>query len=188
MWKGQRGRGFDCRMRNRPWVRRADCFLARQPSPRHSSADNAREEKRTIARKHGHLRVLLLSASESERGFGSVFHHHYSKSQPLSVGIFFACSPSENRNHVARVASAAARFPAQFPQISLSLLSVGTRALATPLRLFSMTYRQQVRQVIWSGGGESGKGLAPYAKIHAGFLRALPHAPENPRSPKLLQF
>ena len=37
----------------------------------------------------------------------------------------------------------------------LSLLSVGTRALATPLRVFSMTYRQQVREVIWSGGGES---------------------------------
>ena len=83
-------------MRNRTRVRRSDCFLARQPNPRRPSVDNAREGKRTIARKHGHLRVLLLSASESERGFGSVFHHQYSKSQPLSVGIFFARSPSEN--------------------------------------------------------------------------------------------
>ena len=33
-----------------------------------------------------------LSASERERGFGSVFHHQYSKSQPLSVGIFL-CVP-----------------------------------------------------------------------------------------------
>ena len=50
----------------------------------------------------------------------------------------------------------------------LSLLSAGTRALATPLRVFSMTYRQQVREVIWSGGGELEKGLALYARIHAG--------------------
>ena len=28
-----------------------------------------------------------------------------------------------------------------------------------------MTYRQQVRQVIWSGGGESEKGLARYAEL-----------------------
>ena len=49
--------------------------------------------------------------------------HQYSKSQLLSVGIFFARSPSENRNDVARVASAAARFPAQFPQIPLSVIS-----------------------------------------------------------------
>ena len=70
----------------------------------------------------------------------------------------------------------------------LSLLSVGTRALATPLRVFSMTYRQQVRQVIWSGGGESEKELARYARIHAGCLRAFPHDPESPRSPNLLQF
>ena len=31
----------------------------------------------------------LLSGSESGRGFGSVFHHHLPKTQPLSVGIFF---------------------------------------------------------------------------------------------------
>ena len=105
------------------WVRRSGCFLARQPNPLRSSIDNAREGKRTLARKHGHLRVLLLSASESGRRFGSVFHHQYSKSQPLSVGIFFARSPSENRNDVASVASAAARFPARFPQIPLSVIS-----------------------------------------------------------------
>jgi hypothetical protein len=38
-----------------------------------------KEKKRTIARKHGHLRVLLLSASENGRGFGSVFHHQFPK-------------------------------------------------------------------------------------------------------------
>ncbi|MEI6399268.1 MAG: hypothetical protein WCO71_10905, partial [Pseudomonadota bacterium] len=62
----------------------------------------------------------------------------------LSVGIFFARAPIENRNDVASVASAAARFPPDSRHF-LSLLSVGTRALATPLCLFSMTYRQQVR-------------------------------------------
>ena len=41
----------------------------------------------------------------------------------VSVGIFFACSPIENRNDVASVASAAARFPARFPQIPLSVIS-----------------------------------------------------------------
>ena len=85
--------------------------------------DNAREGKKTLARKHGHLRVLLVSASESDRRFGSAFHHQYSKSQPLSVGIFFARSPIENRNDVASVASAAARFSPRFTQISLSVIS-----------------------------------------------------------------
>ena len=138
------GRRFDCEMRNRTRVRRRDCFRARQPNLRRSSIDNAREGKRTIARKHGHLRVLLLSASESERGFGSVFHHQYSKSQPLSVGIFFACSPVKT----AMTSRASLRRRRDFPPDSrkfLSLLSVGTRALATLLRVFSMTYRQQVR-------------------------------------------
>ena len=123
MWKDQGGHRFDCERRNRSRVRLGDCFLARHPNPRRSPVDNAREGKRTLARKHGHLRVLLLSASESERGFGSVFHHHISKSRLLSVGIFFARFPIENRNDVARVASAAARFPARFPQIPLSVIS-----------------------------------------------------------------
>ena len=82
-------------MRNRTRVRLGDCFLARQPIPRRSSVDNAREGKGTIARKHGHLRVLLLFASESGRGFGSVFHHHFKIPTNSPVGIFLptpACS------------------------------------------------------------------------------------------------
>ena len=86
------GRRFDCEMRNRTRVRRSDCFRARQPNLRRSSVDNAREGKRTIARKHGHLRVLLLSASESERGFGSVFHHQL-KYQPILRLVFFCLLP-----------------------------------------------------------------------------------------------
>ena len=35
------------------------------------------------------LKNLILG-----RGFSSVFHHQYPKSHPLSVGIFFARSPS----------------------------------------------------------------------------------------------
>ena len=109
-------------MRNRTRLRLGGCFLARQPNPRRPSVDNAREGKRTLARKHGHLRVLLLSASESERRFGSVLHHQYSKSQLLSVGIFFARSPSENAFGLASVAPWAARFPARVPQILLSVI------------------------------------------------------------------
>ena len=32
--------------------------------------------------------VAFVSGSDDGRGFGSVFHHHNVKSQPLSVGIF----------------------------------------------------------------------------------------------------
>ena len=49
--------------------------------------------------------------------------HQYSKSQPLSVGIFFARFPSENRNDVASVTPATTRFPSRFPQIPLSVIS-----------------------------------------------------------------
>ena len=138
------GRQFNCEMRNRTRLRLGGCFLARQPNPRRPSVDNARERKRTLARKHGHLRVLLLSASESERRFGSVFHHQYSKSQPLSVGIFLPAPPVKT----AMTSRASIRQRRVFPPDSrrfLSLLSVGTRALGTPLQVFSMTCRQQVR-------------------------------------------
>ena len=53
-------------------------------------------------------------------------HHQYSKSQPLSVGIFFACFPSKNRNDVARVAPWTARFLDRLPKISLSVISIKT--------------------------------------------------------------
>ena len=132
--------------------------------------DNAREGKRTLARKHGHLRVLLLSASESERGFGSVLHHHQCPN-PYRLGFFLPVPPVKP----AMTSRASLRQRRDFPPDSpkfLSLLSVGTRALATPLRVFTTTYRQQVRQVIWSRGGESEKGLARYARIHAGCLRS----------------
>ena len=96
------GRRFGCKTRNRTRVRLGYCFRARQPNPRRPSVDNAREGKRTIARKHGHLRVLLLSASESERGFGSVFHHQLKIPTNSPVGIFLliaACSRASARVH-----------------------------------------------------------------------------------------
>ena len=61
------------------------------------------------------VRAAFLPTSRSHRSLPCVGN--------LSVGIFFACSPSENRNDVASVHSTAARFPARFPQISLSVIS-----------------------------------------------------------------
>ena len=60
-----------------------------------------------------------------------------SKSQPLSVGIFFARSPCENRNGVASVASAAERLPARFPQIPLSVISRDAAARDATSRIFN---------------------------------------------------
>ena len=66
---------------------------------------------------------------------------------PTLIGWdFFARSPRENRNDVASVAPWTARFAARFLQIPLSLLSAGTRALATQIQLFSITYRKKYAQ------------------------------------------
>ena len=66
----------------------------------------------------------LCSISECLRTWFHISNcHHNLKSQHLSVGIFFARSPSENRNNVASVASAAARFSPRFPQTPLSVIS-----------------------------------------------------------------
>lgn len=43
---------------------------------------------------HAFKAKALPSGSTNGRGFGSVFRHQYPKSHPLSVGIFFARSPS----------------------------------------------------------------------------------------------
>ena len=114
-------------------------------------------------------------------------HHQYSKSQPLSVGIFFACSPSENRNDVARVASAAARFPARFPPFPLSVISRDASARDVTSSIFNdLQAASSISNLVGRWG--VGKGLARYARIDAGCLHAFPHDPESPRSPKLLKF
>ena len=92
---------------------------------------------RTKPKKQGQTPKALPRSSEGRRGFGSVFHHHYSKSQLLSVGIFFACSPCENRNDAASVAPATVRFPARFPQISLSVISRDASARDATLFIFN---------------------------------------------------
>lgn len=38
--------------------------------------------------------AAFVSGSDDGRGFGSAFHHHYLKTQPLSVGFFSARFPS----------------------------------------------------------------------------------------------
>ena len=66
-----------------------------------------------------------------------------------------------------------------------NLGSVGTRALATPLLLLSMTYRQQVREVIWSGGGELEKvryGVPELTRVSVGYRRFLCAMPSTSRS------
>ena len=97
----------------------------------------------------------LCSISESLRTWFHISNcHQYSKSQLLSVGIFLPVPPLKT----VMTSRASLRRRPDFPPDSrkfLSLLSVGTRALATSLRVFTTTYRQQVRQVFWSGGGES---------------------------------
>ena len=63
---------------------------------------------------------------------------------PYRLGFFLPVLPVKT----AMTSRASLRRRTDFPPDSrkfLSLLSVGTRALATPLRVFSMTYRQQVR-------------------------------------------
>ena len=96
-----------------------------------------------------------------------VLLHQYSKSQPLSVGTFLPVPPVKTP-FTSRASHRGRRVFRPDYRKFLSLLSAGTRALATPLRVFSITYRQQVREVIWSGGEELEKGLARYARIHAG--------------------
>ena len=93
--------------------------------------------------------------------------HHYSKSQPLSVGIFFACSPIENRNDVASVAPVAAHFPARFPQIPLSVISRDASARDATSSVFNdLQAAGSISILVGRLGAE--KGLARYARIHAG--------------------
>ena len=107
---------------------------------------------------------------------------------PTLIGWdFFARSPSENRNDVARVHSTAARFPARFPQIPLFVISRDASARDPTLFIFNdLQAAGSISNLVGRWG--IGKGLVRYARIHAGCLRPFPHAPESPRSPKLLQF
>ena len=113
--------------------------------------------------------------------------HHYSKSQPLAAGIFFARFPIENRNDVASVAPVAAHFPARFPQIPLSLISRDASARDATSSIYKgLQAAGSISNLVGRWG--IGKKLARYARIHAGCLRAFPDAPESHRSQKLLQF
>ena len=68
---------------------------------------------------------MLLSGSESGRGFGSVFRHQYLKTQPLSVGFFSSAAPVLARfPAVGCLAPPLCRcpFPGNFTPFSLSVL------------------------------------------------------------------
>ena len=57
---------------------------------------------------------------------------------PTLIGWdFFCLFPSENRNDVARVASAAARLSARFPQIPLSVINRDASARDTTSSIFN---------------------------------------------------
>ena len=58
-------------------------------------------------------------------------------SRPCRVAAAGEGSPSENRNDVASVASAAARFPAQFPPFPLSVISRDASARDATLSIFN---------------------------------------------------
>ncbi len=93
--------------------------------------------------------------------------HHYSKSQPLSVGIFFARFPSENRNDVASVTPVAARFPARFPQIPLSVISRDASARDTTSSIFNdLQAAGSISNLVGRWG--VGKKNGTVARIHAG--------------------
>ena len=89
------------------------------------------------------------------------------KSQPLSVGIFFARSPSKTAFGLASVASAAARFSARFPQIPLSVISRDASARDATSSVFNdLQAAGSISILVGRLGAE--KGLARYARIHAG--------------------
>lgn len=126
--------------------------------------DNAQEgKKRTIARKHGHLRVLLLSASESGRRFGAAFHHHFSKPTALGWLCHFLLSPAPRRawaKSACATSSVACRNSPRFRLVSILFcslfsnksaerLSVGTRR--TPLLSGTYTCVEKMRFSTWSG-------------------------------------
>ena len=56
-------------------------------------AQNTQDPKKATAPFDGPSRDVLPSRSENGRGLGSVMHHRYLKSQPVSVGIFLPATP-----------------------------------------------------------------------------------------------
>ena len=98
------------------------------------------------------------------------------KSQPLSVGIFFARSPNENRNDVASVAPWTARFAARFPQIPLSVISRDASARdATSFIFNDLQAAGSISNLVGRWG--IGKRIGTVCRISGGwrgFLRTSP--------------
>jgi hypothetical protein len=89
--------------------------------------------------------ALVRQSVEERRGHLGVTKHarpfckrQIRGDQHAGIGWdFFACSPIENRNDVAGVAPWAARFPAQIPQIPLSVISRDASARDAPSSIFN---------------------------------------------------
>ena len=75
---------------------------------------------------------------------------------PTLIGWdFFCLFPSENRNDVARVAPAVARFPPRFPQIPLSVISRDASARAATSSIFNDLQAAGSRSnLVWRWGIE----------------------------------
>jgi len=103
---------------------------------------------RTNHRNHALKAKTLLSLSGCGRGFGSVFHHHNLKSQPLSVGIFFARSASSRVLLGVPAEACGLRQPPELPVPGHIPLSPGHSSLRPRfLKLARSPQRPQIRPI-----------------------------------------
>ena len=95
---------------------------------------------------------------------------------PTLIGWdFFARSPSENRNDVASVASAAAQFPPRFPPFPLSLISRDASARdATSIIFNDLQAAGSISNLVGRWG--IGKRIGTVCQNSRGFLRTSPKA------------
>ncbi len=92
---------------------------------------------------------------------------------PYRLGLFFALSPIENCNDVASVASVAARFPARFPQIPLSIISRGGSARDATSSIFNdLQAAGSISNLVWRWG--IGNRIGTVCQNSCWFLRTSP--------------
>lgn len=109
-----------------------------------------------IAEHQGQTPRRYLGASRG-CGFGSGLHHHYPKTQPFSVGFFFARNPSVGAVPGLCLASGTLKnppFPARRGPLSSTFSLVASRAVARPLPVFTEGYARPVVVEYWRTGGD----------------------------------